>query len=134
MTTDHTPSADAAPSCGDVRDAASGLPRLLATTCATCIFRPSNHMHLPPGYRDRLVHQALAHDSWIVCRATLPDTGHPVGSQAVCRGFWDMYAPDSARCRLAIALGGPVLTPPPNDPTPPTTPVADHSTKDGASR
>lgn len=131
MTTEHTRTAtDTAPSCGDVRDPGTGLPRVLATKCDTCIFRPGNRMHLSPGYRDHLVNQALARDSWIVCHATLPDTGHPVGSQAVCRGFWDMHAADSAGCRLALALGGPVVTPPSTAATPAATPAADHSGKD----
>lgn len=117
MTPERTRGADRA-RCGDLRDANSGLPRVLSTKCATCIFRPGNRMHLPPGYRDQLVQQALDRDSWIVCHATLPDTGNPVGSQAICRGFWDLHAADSAGCRLAIALGGPVLVPRP-DPTKP---------------
>jgi len=101
---------------GDVRDHASGLPRLLTTKCPTCIFRPGNLMFLPPGYRDQLVQEALARDSWIVCHATLPDTGNPPGTQALCRGFWDVHARESAGCRLTLALGGPVLVPPPTPP------------------
>lgn len=101
---------------GDVRDADSGLPRLLTTKCATCIFRPGNLMFLPPDYRDQLVREALARDSWIVCHATLPDTDNPPGTQALCRGFWDVHARESAGCRLTLALGGPVLVPPPTPP------------------
>lgn len=122
MTPDRRRGADRAPSrCGDLRDTDSGLPRVLSTKCATCIFRPGNRMHLAPGYRDQLVGHALARDSWIVCHATLPDTGNVIGAQAVCRGFWDVHAADSAGCRLAIALGGPVLVPPPDGDLPPVT-------------
>jgi hypothetical protein len=90
---------------------ATPTPAVLATKCATCVFRPGDRMHLPPGYRDQLVHRALARESWIVCHATLPNTGNPVRAQALCRGFWDIHARDSLGCRLALALGGPVLVP-----------------------
>ncbi|GLY68733.1 hypothetical protein [Amycolatopsis taiwanensis] len=127
MTPDRTLGADPAPSCGDVLDAERGLPRVLSTKCATCIYRPGNRMHLPPGYRDQLAHDALAHDSWIVCHATLPATGNPIGTQAICRGFWDVHAADSAGCRLATALGGPVNVPPPNQTRRPSaSPTADN--------
>ncbi|MGW4591686.1 hypothetical protein ACWEKJ_30585 [Amycolatopsis thermoflava] len=115
MTRDRARDADFASSrCGDVRDTGTGLPRLLSTKCTTCIFRPGNLMHLPPGYRDQLVQEALDRDSWIVCHATLPATGNPIGTQAICRGFWDVHATESAGCRLTTALGGPVLAPPPD--------------------
>lgn len=120
MNPERTPDTDdGAPSrCGDACDAASGLPRVLNTKCPTCIFRPGNPMHLSPGRRDELVAQALARDSWIVCHATLPATGNAIGNQAICRGFWDVHATDSAGCRLATALGGPVQVPPPDQTNP----------------
>ncbi|SEB46397.1 hypothetical protein SAMN04489727_1956 [Amycolatopsis tolypomycina] len=101
---------------GDVVDRSTGLPRLLTRKCETCIFRPGNLMHLNDGARDDMVRAALASDSWIVCHATLPAAGIPVGEQAICRGFWDVHARDSSGCRLAVAFGGPVLVPPPTEP------------------
>jgi hypothetical protein len=98
---------------GDVVDHASGLPRVLDDKCTTCIFRPGNLMHLREGAREDMVRAALANDSWIVCHTTLPDTGNLLGTQAICRGFWDVHARDSFGCRLAVALGGPLFVPPP---------------------
>ncbi|MCR6488295.1 hypothetical protein M8542_36240 [Amycolatopsis sp. OK19-0408] len=109
---------------GDVVDRSTGLPRLLTRKCETCIFRPGNLMHLTDGTRDDVVRAALANDSWIVCHRTLPGTANPVGSQAICRGFWDVHARDSFGCRLAVAFGGPVLVPPPSEPTEPNSPHA----------
>ncbi|WP_051362608.1 hypothetical protein [Amycolatopsis thermoflava] len=102
-------------SCGDVRDSRTGLPRVLSSKCRTCIFRPGNPMHLEDGYRDRMVHEALARGSWIVCHDTLPATGAPIGAQAICRGFWDAHGPDSLGCRVTAALGGPIYAPPPTE-------------------
>jgi hypothetical protein len=108
--------------CGDVCDPDSGLPRVLDTKCGTCIFRSGNHMHLPPGTRDRMAHEAIANNSWIVCHDTLPGTGNPVGTQAICRGFFDVHASESLGCRLALALGGPIeVSPPRSDPATTTT-------------
>lgn len=104
---------------GDLVDRSTGLPRLLTRKCETCIFRPGNRMHLNDGARDDIVCAALDNDSWIVCHSTLPGTGNPVGSQAICRGFWDVHARDSFGCRLAVAFGGPVVVPPPAEPAAP---------------
>ncbi|MFI5593673.1 hypothetical protein ACIA5G_52225 [Amycolatopsis sp. NPDC051758] len=100
--------------CGDVVDGATGLPRTLEGKCLTCIFRPGNLMHLDEGAREDMVRAALGRGSWIVCHTTLPDAGIPTGQQAICRGFWDVHAPDSFGCRLAIAFGGPVVVPLPD--------------------
>lgn len=104
---------------GDVVDHSSGLPRVLDRKCETCIFRPANLMHLDPGRREEMVRAALRRGSWIVCHATLPAAGIPIGEQAICRGFWDVHARDSFGCRLAVAFGGPVFVPPPAAPHPP---------------
>ncbi|GHE80841.1 hypothetical protein GCM10017786_08860 [Amycolatopsis deserti] len=100
---------------GDVRDARTGLPRVLSSRCSTCIFRPGNPMHLDPGQREGMVREALARGSWIVCHETLPATGKPIGTQAICRGFWDVHGPDSLGCRITAALGGPIYAPPPTE-------------------
>jgi len=98
---------------GDVRDESTGLPRVLSRKCDTCIFRPGNLMHLAPGQRDQMVREALAVGGWIVCHETLSVTGKPVGAQAICRGFWDIHSVEALGCRLTLALGGPIETPPP---------------------
>ena len=109
---------------GDVVDHSSGLPRVLDRKCGTCIFRPGNLMHLDPGRREEMVRAALGRGSWIVCHATLPAAGIPIGEQAICRGFWDVHARDSFGCRLAVAFGGPVFVPPPAEPAAPDPPHA----------
>ncbi|OXM59559.1 hypothetical protein CF165_47000 [Amycolatopsis vastitatis] len=109
---------------GDVVDHSSGLPRVLDRKCGTCIFRPGNLMHLDPGRREEMVRAALGRGSWIVCHATLPAAGIPIGEQAICRGFWDVHARDSLGCRLAVAFGGPVFGPPPAEPAAPARPHA----------
>ncbi len=101
------------PAIGNVVDRCTGLPRLLTRKCITCIFRPGNLMHLNDGAREDMVHAALRRNSWIVCHSTLPASGRSIGSQAICRGFWDVHARDSFGCRLAIAFGGPTLLQPP---------------------
>ena len=73
--------------------------RVCADMCPTCIFRPGNLMHLRPGRVRRMVDQALADDSAIVCHDTLH------GSEAVCRGFFDRHHADTLLCRLGFVLG-----------------------------
>jgi len=98
---------------GDVVDAATGRPRLLADKCVTCIYRPGNLMHLNPGRREQMERDANARGSWIVCHRTLPISGIPVGRQGLCRGYWDVNKHHSAGCRLAQHYGGPVEVPEP---------------------
>ena len=109
---------DADDPLGDARDASTGLPRVLSRLCDTCILRPGNLMDLDPGERDQMVQVALARGSWILCHETLPATGKPIGTQAICRGFWDVHGSESLGCCVAVALGGPVVAPAPteNDP------------------
>jgi hypothetical protein len=102
------------PGTGDVVDPATGRPRVLDRKCATCIYRPGNLMHLQPGRREDTENTANERGTWIVCHATLPATGHPHGTQAICRGYWDVHQRNSAGCRLATFFGGPVEVPAPN--------------------
>lgn len=87
---------------GDIVDPATGLPRVLARKCATCIYRPGNLMHLRPGRREEMQEHAVANGSWIVCHSTLPAAG--TDRQAICRGFYDVAGRDTVGIRLAHAL------------------------------
>ena len=83
-------------------NAADTHVRVMNDMCKTCIFRPGNLMHLPPGRVAGMVKDSIAADSAIICHSTLYDGEQP--KQAVCRGFFDRYAKDSLPLRLAVAL------------------------------
>lgn len=93
---------------GNVVDSEKGLPRVLNEKCSTCIYRPGNLMHLRAGRREDMEKGALEKDSWIVCHKTLPAAEQAVGTQAICRGFWDVNKEKSLGCRLAHVMGGPI--------------------------
>lgn len=93
---------------GDVVDRKTGLPRLLNQKCTTCVYRPGNLMWLREGRRDQMEQDSNDNGSWITCHKTLPAAGQEIGTQAICRGFWDVNKTNSWGCRLAIVLGGPV--------------------------
>lgn len=93
---------------GDVVDRDQGVPRVLSEKCNTCIYRPGNLMHLREGRKEEMERGSLERDSWIVCHKTLPASGQPVGTQAICRGYWDVNKFNSLGCRLVLMFGGPV--------------------------
>lgn len=68
--------------------------------CSTCIFRAGNLMHLAEGRRDQLVRESIAENVAIVCHSTLN-----TGENAVCRGFFDHHADDTACLLLAKHFG-----------------------------
>lgn len=85
----------------DVADPVTGIVRLCAEMCATCIFRPGNLMDLEPGRVADMVKEARIRDGHIVCHDTL-GTSEP----AICRGYAD--GPDkgtSLALRIGRALG-----------------------------
>jgi len=85
----------------DVCDPATGIVRLCASQCSTCIFRPGNPMALEPGALKDLIGKARRNQGHIVCHATL-DTDDP----AICRGYADHADHGrSLALRLATALG-----------------------------
>ncbi|HEY3692827.1 MAG TPA: hypothetical protein VGL46_21505 [Pseudonocardiaceae bacterium] len=92
---------------GDVVDPGTGRPRVLSSKCPTCIRRPG--IRLAPGRLAELEGGAVETGSWITCHETLPGDGIPVGVQAICRGFWDLYREASVGCRLVQLCGGPVF-------------------------
>jgi hypothetical protein len=65
--------------------------------CSTCIFRPGNLMFLPAGRVRRMVDEAKAEGTSIICHQTLE------ADNAVCRGFFDRHR--TVSLGLAVALG-----------------------------
>lgn len=95
------------------------LPRLLADRCATCVFRPGNLMHLQPGRLASLVADNLAAGAVLTCHSTLHGQTE---DEAMCRGFFDAYGPQTRTVRTMDALfpdGWFVEVPPPGDPDTP---------------
>ena len=84
----------------DITDAATGLSRLLAEKCATCIFRPGDLMFLGPSYLATLVREALQKGTYVVCHDTLTYSDHPDFGPAICRGFFDAYAHKSLALKI----------------------------------
>jgi hypothetical protein len=72
--------------------------RVMREQCASCIFRAGNLMHLERGRTKRMLADAVAADSCIVCHETL---GGDV--QAVCRGQFDAVL--TTPLRVAVAFG-----------------------------
>lgn len=87
---------------GDILDAGTGLPRLLATECDTCIFRPGNLMHLRRGRLREITDAAVRANSFITCHSTLP--GMSGVQPAVCRGFYNRFTTNLLR--ILERLGG----------------------------
>lgn len=73
-----------------------GRVHVCAVMCETCVFRPGNRMDLHAGRLRSMIDSARAHESAIICHATLD------GENAVCRGFYDRYptAPLQIAARL----------------------------------
>lgn len=80
---------------GPFRD---GNIHVLDGKCSTCIFRPGNLMHLSEGFVEKMVDDALADNTIIVCHQTLD------GPRSVCRGFYDRHKADVMPLRLATAM------------------------------
>ena len=85
-----------------------GLVHVLAERCDTCVFRPGNLMHLPPGRLAELVQGNVEADAALTCHSTLYREDV---DQAVCRGFFDAY--DTLPLVMARAFGVVKEVPPP---------------------
>ncbi len=59
---------------------------VLSERCKTCIFRPGNLMHLPPGRVSEMCDEAQENNGAIICHSTLDKE-----QQAVCKGFFDRH-------------------------------------------
>lgn len=88
----------------DVTDPQTRRPRLLTEMCASCVFRPGNHMRLRPGRLADLVREARARESFVVCHSTLPGMAPAGYLPAICRGFTDRYSTN--HLRIIGRLGG----------------------------
>lgn len=88
----------------DITDPATGLSRLLAERCSTCILRHGDKMHLGAEHTAAFVRQALDAGSYVVCHQTLTYGDHPDFGPAICRGFFDAYATRSLALRLLQAF------------------------------
>ena len=97
----------------DVTDPATGLSRLLAGRCSTCILRPGDKMYLGPEQTAAFVRRVLAQGTYVVCHQTLTYGDYPDFGLAICRGFFDAYAGRSPALRLLRAFGRLIEVDPP---------------------
>jgi hypothetical protein len=88
----------------DVIDPATGKPRLLTDKCTTCVFRPGNLMHLPPGRLQDLIDHNREAGAGLTCHQTLSYSGTGA-ERAFCHGFHDAY-PDTQVFQIAERLLG----------------------------
>ncbi|MFE7462355.1 hypothetical protein ACWFMI_24785 [Nocardiopsis terrae] len=96
----------------DVIDPDTGKPRLLTEKCTTCVFRPSNLMHLSPGRLKELTDHHRQAGAGLTCHQTLSysETG---ADRAFCRGFHDAYPGTQVFQIAERLLGGFTSVPPP---------------------
>jgi hypothetical protein len=88
-------------------DPVTRRPRLLASQCPTCIFRPGNPMKLDPGRLKNMVTDALREGSQgIICHDTVSFGAHPDFGGALCRGFYDSVGYRNNFVRIMERLGG----------------------------
>lgn len=84
-----------------------GKVYVCAEKCSTCIFRPGNLMKLQAGRVKQMVQDTRGDEgSTIPCHQTLEGWGYPEsGNNAICRGWYDAYADESALLQMAQRLG-----------------------------
>ena len=81
--------------------ARDGAVHVLSDMCSTCVFRPGNLMHLPPGHLKGMTRGAIDDQSCIPCHSTIRrDDVDP----AICHGFYIRYASRIVALRLAHFL------------------------------
>jgi hypothetical protein len=92
-------------------------PRLLSAQCETCIYRPSNPMHLRPGALRSITADALREGcQGVICHDTLSYGAYPGFGGALCRGFYDKFGPRNNFIRIMGRLGGFTEVDPPATP------------------
>lgn len=81
-----------------------GRVHVMAERCSTCILRPDGSIreHLAPGRVKQLVEENRAAGAAPACHHTT--YGQDPKGEAVCRGYFDLFAEDTAVLRLAVAL------------------------------
>lgn len=95
--------------------------RILTEQCATCIFRPSNLMHLREGRVKQMITDCQTYDTHVPCHETMEyddsdEEGNAVGvtdGSPVCRGFYDRYPGVGQMIRISERLNLVEFTPPP---------------------
>jgi hypothetical protein len=80
-----------------------GKVRVLASRCASCIFRQDGAA-VGPARRDEVVAANLRADALLTCHHTLPGNSDGIGP-AVCAGFWARHSRDVITGRLARMIG-----------------------------
>jgi len=88
---DRPPGGHGASGRQDITDPATGGSRLLSSPCATCILRHGDPIHLGPERLRKIIGQALAAGSFVVCHDTLTYGDYPDYGAAICRGFFEAY-------------------------------------------
>jgi len=79
-----------------------GKVHVMAEKCVTCIFRPGNLMHLPPGQVKQMVDESIADEAGITCHKTIYGQAE---QEATCRGFFDSYSERVPALYLAQRMG-----------------------------
>jgi hypothetical protein len=117
---DRPPGGHGASGRQDITDPATGGSRLLSSPCATCILRHGDPMHLGPERLRKIIGQALAAGSFVVCHDTLTYGDYPDYGPAICRGFFEAYCSRSPALILLRAYRRLVEVPPPEAASPGT--------------
>jgi hypothetical protein len=103
----------------DITDPGTGLSRLLAERCSTCILRPGDRMYLGPERTVEFVRQVLDQGTYVICHQTLTYGDYPDYGPAICRGFFDAYSSRSRALLLLRAFRRLTHVPPPAAPDAP---------------
>lgn len=107
MTTDD--SVDPETGFPDPQPYRDGRIHVMAEKCSTCVFRPGNVMHLPPGRLKALTDHVQDTGVPFSCHQTLPyaSAEHAAfyGGAALCSGAVENYGDASPQIQLALALG-----------------------------
>jgi hypothetical protein len=82
--------------CPSIADPRTGLSRLLAERCLTCIMRAGDPMFLGPERTAAFIREALAEGTYVICHDTYDEP-------AICRGFFDAYRDKTPALRILQA-------------------------------
>jgi hypothetical protein len=82
--------------CPSIADPRTGLSRLLAERCLTCIMRAGDPMFLGPERTAAFIREALDGGTYVICHDTYDEP-------AICRGFFDAYRGKTLALRILQA-------------------------------